>query len=294
MRVELVTDRISYKKLKGHWCDIIITNVHAPTEDKIHDIRGWFYEEVEHVFDNFLKYPMKILVGDFNAKVAREDIFKQKIRNESLHEISNDNGVREVNLATSENITVKSTMFLHCDIHKFTWTSPEAKIQNQIDHILIDRRRHSSKFDVQSFRAADRDTDQCPVVAKVRERPAVSKQTTHTIHMERFNLKILNEVEGWVLKKTGRHPQRDELPCESGTADKGDRQEDVRSSKNRVAQEKRRQEKLYQGEVLGKNLGIQRKSAESPRRKKGNKEHRRQTAAISEEKCANQGRQRMV
>jgi hypothetical protein len=33
-------------------------------------------------------------------------------------------------------------------------------------------------------------------VAKVRERLIVSKQTTHGVHMERFNLKKLNEVEG--------------------------------------------------------------------------------------------------
>jgi hypothetical protein len=33
-------------------------------------------------------------------------------------------------------------------------------------------------------------------VAKVRGRRAVSKQTMHRFHMERFNLKILNEVEG--------------------------------------------------------------------------------------------------
>jgi hypothetical protein len=37
---------------------------------------------------------MKILLGDFNVKVGREDIFKPTIENESLHEISNDNGVR--------------------------------------------------------------------------------------------------------------------------------------------------------------------------------------------------------
>ncbi|PNF24934.1 hypothetical protein B7P43_G09364, partial [Cryptotermes secundus] len=57
-------------------------------------------------------------------------------------------------------------------------------------------RRHSSILDVQSFRAADCDTDNYLVVAKVRERPAVSKQTTHRVHMERLNLKQLNEVEG--------------------------------------------------------------------------------------------------
>jgi hypothetical protein len=34
------------------------------------------------------------------------------------------------------------------------------------------------------------------VVAKVRERLAVNKQRSHIFHMERFNLKKLNEVEG--------------------------------------------------------------------------------------------------
>jgi hypothetical protein len=34
------------------------------------------------------------------------------------------------------------------------------------------------------------------VVGKVRERLAGSKQTAHTVNMERFNLKKLNEVEG--------------------------------------------------------------------------------------------------
>jgi hypothetical protein len=34
------------------------------------------------------------------------------------------------------------------------------------------------------------------VVAKVKERLAVSKQTAHRVHMDRFNLQKLNEVEG--------------------------------------------------------------------------------------------------
>jgi hypothetical protein len=66
---------------------------------------------------------MTILLGDFDAKVGREDIFKQTIANESLHEISNDNGL--VNFAISKNLTVKSTIFPHRNIHKFTWTSPD-------------------------------------------------------------------------------------------------------------------------------------------------------------------------
>jgi hypothetical protein len=46
---------------------------------------------------------MKILLGDFNAKAGRKDSLKPTIRNDSLHEIRNDNGVTVVNLATSKN-----------------------------------------------------------------------------------------------------------------------------------------------------------------------------------------------
>jgi hypothetical protein len=59
------------------------------------------------------KNNMKILLGDFNAKIGREDIFKRTIGNESSLESNNDNGVRVVNFGTSKNLIVKSTMFPH-------------------------------------------------------------------------------------------------------------------------------------------------------------------------------------
>jgi hypothetical protein len=86
-------------KLRGHWCDIIVLNVHAATEDTIIDLKDRFYEEMEHILNKFPKYHMKILLGDFIAKVGREDIFRQIIGNERLYKISNDNGVRIVNSA---------------------------------------------------------------------------------------------------------------------------------------------------------------------------------------------------
>jgi hypothetical protein len=46
-----------------------------------------------------------------------------------------------------------------------------------------------------SFKGADCDTYHYLVVAKVRERLAVSKQTTQRVHMERFSLKKLNEIQ---------------------------------------------------------------------------------------------------
>jgi hypothetical protein len=78
------------------------------------------------MFDKFPKYRMKILL-DFSANVGREDILKWIIGNKSLHEISNDNGVRLVNFAISKILRVKRTMFPHRNIHKYTWTSPDGK-----------------------------------------------------------------------------------------------------------------------------------------------------------------------
>jgi hypothetical protein len=141
--VEFVSDTMSYIILKGRWCNIIVLNVHAQTEDKDDDINDSFYEELEQVYDQFLRYHIKILLGDFNAKVGREDIFKPIIGNERLHEASNDNGVRVVHFATSKNLIVKSTIFPHRDIHKHILNCPDCVTHNQIDHVLRDKRRHS-------------------------------------------------------------------------------------------------------------------------------------------------------
>jgi hypothetical protein len=78
--VEFVSNRMSYTVLQSH-CDIVL-KVHAPAEDKSDDTKDSFYGELEHVFDQFPKYPVKILL-DFSAKVGREDVLKLAIGNES-------------------------------------------------------------------------------------------------------------------------------------------------------------------------------------------------------------------
>jgi hypothetical protein len=86
-------------------------------------------------------------------------------------------------------------MFPHRRNHKYICTSPDGKTHNQIDHILIDRRRHSSILDVRSFRGADCDSDHYVVVAKVRERLAMGKRMVKNMDVKKFNLKQLNEEE---------------------------------------------------------------------------------------------------
>jgi hypothetical protein len=104
-------------------------------------------------------------------------------------------GFRVENFATSKNLIVKSTTFPHRDIHKHNWTSPDGVTHNQIDHVLIDKRRHSNILDVRSFRGADCNTDYYLVVAKLRERISVSKRARQNFDLERFDLKKFNDVD---------------------------------------------------------------------------------------------------
>jgi hypothetical protein len=105
--VEFVSDRLSYIVLGGRWHNTIVVNVHAPSEEKSDTSKDSFYAELEQVFDHLPKYHMKILLGDFNEKVGRENIFKPTIGQESLHQDSNDFGVRIVNFTTSKSLVVK-------------------------------------------------------------------------------------------------------------------------------------------------------------------------------------------
>ena len=50
LRVEFVSDRLSYIVLRGRWCNIIALNVHAPSEEKSSESKDSFYEELEQVF----------------------------------------------------------------------------------------------------------------------------------------------------------------------------------------------------------------------------------------------------
>jgi len=101
------------------------------------------------------------------------------IENEISHEIRNDNGVRTVKFTTSEYLSLKSAMFPHCSIHKYRWNSPDGKT-HKIDHVLIYKSRHSYIVDVRYF-----NTDNCLLVAKVRERLSLSKRTVQKFDVER-------------------------------------------------------------------------------------------------------------
>jgi hypothetical protein len=89
--------------LRGGWYNIFFLNVRALSEEKSDDSRDSFFFFLEQIFYTFPMFHMKILLGDFNAKLGRENIFKPTIGNESRHQVSNDIADRIANLVTLKN-----------------------------------------------------------------------------------------------------------------------------------------------------------------------------------------------
>jgi hypothetical protein len=60
---------MSYVILRGRWCNIIVLNMHVPCEDKGDDVKDRFYDKIGCAFNQFPRHDMKILLGEFSAKI---------------------------------------------------------------------------------------------------------------------------------------------------------------------------------------------------------------------------------
>jgi len=190
-----VNDRIYYIKISGRLFDLILINCYAPTEDKADDIKEKFYDELETVVNNLPTHSLKMIVGDFNAKIGRENIYRPIKGPDSLHEISNDNGTRLIHFATSQDLTISSTYFPRKDIHKYTWVSPNGRVHNQIDHILINKRHASCIRKVRTFRGADADSDHYLLFAQFNLRLSTKWNMVKKSAREKYNIQRLEDSE---------------------------------------------------------------------------------------------------
>ncbi|KAJ4430316.1 hypothetical protein ANN_22529 [Periplaneta americana] len=66
---------------------------------------------------------------------------------------------------------------------------------NQIDHIFVDKRRHTSIVDIRTFRGADCNSDHYLVIGELRERLSVAKRVEQQANISRFNILKLKDEE---------------------------------------------------------------------------------------------------
>ena len=133
-RFTAVDERLAAIRIKATYFYIRLICAHASTENKDDTTKDAFYDKLEILYNRCRRSDIKMLVGDFNAKVGSEGIFGPTVGKQSLHEKTSDNGFRLVSFAAAQN----STRLQHLNIHKATWRFPDLNAKNQIDHVVID------------------------------------------------------------------------------------------------------------------------------------------------------------
>ena len=185
-----IDERMCVLRFKGRFKNYSLINAHAPTNESTEEIKEEFYEKLSKAYSNCPRHDIKIILGDMNAKVGREEVFRPTIGKWSLHEETNENGLRLVDFATEKGMVIKGTFFEHKRIHQATWESPDGITRNQIDHCLVDGRHFSDVINVKVCRGANVDSDHYLVVvvlrAHINRAQTIRSQASRKIAIERL------------------------------------------------------------------------------------------------------------
>lgn len=191
----VVDKRISTLRCRGKFFNITIINCHAPTEEKSDEEKESFYDLLSRTYDKCPKHDIKIVIGDMNAQIGKEEIYRPVIGKHSLHDTSNDNGTKLIDFSASKNLVIGSTRFQHKRIHKATWIHPNGSTRNQIDHVLVDGRHIGNLQDVRSFRGANIDSDHFLVGSSLKYRISNYRKSKPVRTADRINVEETKNPE---------------------------------------------------------------------------------------------------
>ncbi|KAI8115055.1 Craniofacial development protein 2 [Lucilia cuprina] len=90
-------ERLATIRIRSKFFNISLICAHAPTEDKDEVAKNRFYDRLDELYDRCPKNDVKIVLGDVNAKIGKENVFGPTVEKFSLHDETTKNGMRLVN-----------------------------------------------------------------------------------------------------------------------------------------------------------------------------------------------------
>ena len=150
-----VNSRIGVARFSGQPLDLSIIQIYAPRADSKEEELKEFYEKLESTLKELPKKDIRIIIGDFNAKIGKDNTGWEDIMQQHGYGERNERGERLLEFAAKHNMLICNTKFQQKDCRKYTWTSPDGKYTNMIDLILIDKRWKTSVKLCRLFQGAD-------------------------------------------------------------------------------------------------------------------------------------------
>ena len=132
-----------------------IIQCYAPTNDSEEESKDTFYEQLQAEPERTPCHEMTIVIGDFNAKVGRDNTNRGRAMEKELCGSMNNNGERLLEFCTTYDLVIGGTLSPYREIQRLTWCAPSERDKNQIDHLIINGTWRRSLQDVRVRRGAD-------------------------------------------------------------------------------------------------------------------------------------------
>lgn len=162
-----INERLLYVRMDSKYTKLSVIVAYAPTEVADEEDKEEFYSALQTAVEDIPRHDVLLLLGDFNAQVGSNNENRERIMGQHGTGQLNDNGERLIGFCEENTLVLGGTLFAHKTIHKLTWTSPDGRTQNQIDHIVINSKWKRSLQDVRVMRNADVGSDHNLLVAKL-------------------------------------------------------------------------------------------------------------------------------
>ncbi|KAL9977741.1 hypothetical protein ACROYT_G015180 [Oculina patagonica] len=154
-------------RFNSRFAKLTVIQVYAPTNDAEDESKEEFYEQLQREVEATPRHDVLIVTGDLNAKMGEDNEGWEKVMGKHGLGRMNENGERLAKFCGNNYLVIGGSLFKHRDIHKITWTSPNGRDQNQIDHIIINGRYRGSLLDTRAMRGADANSDHSMVMGKL-------------------------------------------------------------------------------------------------------------------------------
>nr|VZI05368.1 unnamed protein product [Spirometra erinaceieuropaei] len=132
---EPVNDRMAYVRLKGHFTNISIVSVYAPTSAAEQRDKEAFYSQLQALVQRLPHHDMVIVAGDWNGRTGPGDPTTSHLLGRFGFGSRCENGERLLNFTDQHQLLVTNTCFQHQKKHLLTWYSKDGHTASQIDYI---------------------------------------------------------------------------------------------------------------------------------------------------------------
>jgi len=123
---------------QGKPCNITVIQVYAPTSNAEEAEVEQFYEDQQDLLELTPPKYVLFIIGDWNAKVESQET--PGVTGKFGPGVQNEVGQRLTEFCQENPLVTANTLFQRHKRRLYTWTSPDAQYQNQIDYVLCSQR----------------------------------------------------------------------------------------------------------------------------------------------------------